>query len=103
MLFRSKAEVDEQLDRPRGATRAETSAILFPEQPSTGPTGEPLLDGGSPIDRARTAQNTARPSIAVASPETVKQSYTDRLLKAKQRVWEEREKDKEPDKKEPKP
>jgi uncharacterized membrane protein/Mg-chelatase subunit ChlD len=98
-----KAEVDEQLDRPRSAARAETSAILFPEQPSTGPTGEPLLDSGSPIDRARTAQNTERPSIAVASPETVKQSYTDRLLKAKQRVWEEREKDKEPDKKEPKP
>ena len=41
--------------------------------------------------------------MATGSPETVKQSYTDRLLKAKQRVWEEREKDKEPDKKEPKP
>ena len=42
-----KAEVDEQLDRPRSAARAETSAILFPEQPSSGPIGEPLLEGGS--------------------------------------------------------
>ena len=50
-------------------------------------------------DRARAAQKTQSPSLAVPSPETVKQSYTDRLLKAKQRVWEEREKDKEPEKK----
>jgi hypothetical protein len=98
-----KAEVDEQLDRPRSAARAETSAILFPEQSSTGPIGEPLLEGGSPSDRARTAQKTEGPSMATGSPETVKQSYTDRLLKAKQRVWEEREKEKVPDKKEPKP
>ena len=54
-------------------------------------------------DRARAAQKTQSPSLAVPSPETVKQSYTDRLLKAKQRVWEEREKDKEPEKKDPKP
>ena len=80
---------------------AETSQILFPDQPAAGPIGEPLLEGGSPQDRARTAQKTEGPSIAAGSPETVKQSYTDRLLKAKQRVWEEREKDKEPDKKEP--
>jgi hypothetical protein len=98
-----KAEVDEQLDRPRSAARAETSPILFPDQPAAGPIGEPLLEGGSPQDRAHTAQKTEGPSIAAGSPETVKQSYTDRLLKAKQRVWEEREKDKEPEKKEPKP
>ena len=66
-----KAEVDEQLDRPWGATRAETSAILFPEQPSTGSIGEPLLEGGSPKDRAQTAQKTAGPSIAAGSPATV--------------------------------
>ena len=54
-------------------------------------------------DRARAAQKMQSPSLAVPSPETVKQSYTDRLLKAKQRVWEEREKDKEPEKKGPNP
>lgn len=81
-----KAEVDEQLDRPRSAARAETSAILFPEQASSSPIGEPMLEGGSPADRARTAQKTEGPSMATGSPETVKQSYTDRLLKAKQRL-----------------
>jgi uncharacterized membrane protein len=98
-----KAEVGEQLDRTRAAPRPETGAIPFPDSPPSGPIGEPLLEGGEMQDRARAAQRTQSPSLAVPSPETVKQSYTDRLLKAKQRVWEEREKDKEPEKKDPKP
>jgi uncharacterized membrane protein len=95
-----KAEVDEQLDRSRAAPRPETAPLPFPDAPSSGSIGEPLLDGGEMQDRARAAQKTQSPSLAVPSPETVKQSYTDRLLKAKQRVWEER--DKEPEKKSPK-
>ena len=55
--------------------------------------------GERSCDRARAAQKTQSPSLATPSPETAKQSYTDRLLKAKQRVWEEREKDKEPTRK----
>jgi hypothetical protein len=35
--------------------------------------------------------------MAVGPPAPEKQSYTNRLLKAKQRVWEEREKEKEGD------
>jgi hypothetical protein len=96
-----KAEVDEQLDRPRGTPRTETGVLPFPDSPASGPIGEPLLEGADMVERARGAQKPPSPSLAVPSPETAKQSYTDRLLKAKQRVWEERDKDKEPDKKPP--
>jgi uncharacterized membrane protein/Mg-chelatase subunit ChlD len=97
-----KAEVGEQLERTRAAPRPETGPLPFPDAPASGPIGEPLLDGGEMQDRARAAQKPQSPSLAVPSAETVKQSYTDRLLKAKQRVWEEREKDKEPENKGPK-
>jgi Putative glutamine amidotransferase len=100
-----KAEVDEQLDRTRSAPRTEPSELTFPAASGAGPIGEPLLEGSEFTDRAkaaRAAQKAQGPSLATGSPETVKQSYTDRLLKAKQRVWEERQKEKEPDKKEPK-
>ena len=98
-----KAEVDELLDRSRAVPRSDTTAFPFPDAPPSGSIGEPLLEGGEMQDRARAAQKMQSPSLAVPSPETVKQSYTDRLLKAKQRVWEEREKDKEPEKKGPNP
>jgi uncharacterized membrane protein len=92
-----KAEVDEQLDRPRAAARPETASSLFPTEPPAGPIGEPLLEGGALIDRARSAQpamKTQTPSMAAGSQEPEKQSYTNRLLKAKQKVWEDRERDK---------
>ena len=98
-----KAEVDEQLDRPRGGPRAESSPLPFPGSPPSGPIGEPLLEGSEMAELARAAQKAQSPSLAVPSPETAKQSYTDRLLKAKQRVWEERDKDKDPEKKPPSP
>jgi uncharacterized membrane protein/Mg-chelatase subunit ChlD len=87
-----KAEVGEQLERTRGTPRAEGS-LPFPDAPPTGPIGEPLLESAEMQERARASQKAQSPSMATPSPETVKQSYTDRLLKAKQRVWEEREKD----------
>jgi uncharacterized membrane protein len=93
-----KAEVDEQLDRPRSSARPETSSPLFPTDTSAREiTGEPLLDGGEPAERlraARAAQPPKAPSIGAGSPEADKESYTNRLLKAKQKVWEDREKDK---------
>ncbi len=92
-----KAEVDEQLDRTRGtaAIRAEVAPELFPTEPSTGSIGEPLLEAGEMQDRPRPAGRTQAPGMAAGPKEPEKQSYTNRLLKAKQRVWEEREKDNE--------
>ena len=96
-----KAEVNEQLDRTRAAAPGPRPLRLrSPDAPASGPIGEPLLEGGAIADRARAGREDRRaPASPTPSPETAKQSYTNRLLKAKQRVWEEREKDKEPDKK----
>jgi uncharacterized membrane protein/Mg-chelatase subunit ChlD len=93
-----KAEVDEQLDRSRTAPHGEASPVVAPEAAPSGPLGEPILEGAAAMGRARAArqdESAGRPSLAVASPQAEKQSYTDRLLRAKQRVWEEREKDNE--------
>ena len=93
-----KAEVDEQLDRSRAATaadRPEVSPDLFPTTTAAGPIGEPILEGTAPGERTRPAERPRAPGLADATREPEKDSYTNRLLKAKQRVWEEREKDKE--------
>ncbi|MGC8641303.1 MAG: VWA domain-containing protein, partial [Isosphaeraceae bacterium] len=87
-----KAEVTEQLDRSRFASRFEADA------PPTAPTsGEPLL-GGTPAAEVRRPARPAAPAgggLAPDAPKPEEGSYTNRLLKAKQRVWEEREKEKE--------
>jgi uncharacterized membrane protein len=90
-----KAEVDEQLDRSRTANRPEAESTLFPTTTEAGPIGEPLLEEGQQGDRIRPAERAAAPGLAAGPKEPEKQSYTNRLLKAKQRVWEEREKDQE--------
>jgi uncharacterized membrane protein len=84
-----KAEVDDQIDRSRAATRFEA-----PPVPVT-PTDEPLLDiTGSTAERAPRPP-AGQPSLAPDAPKAPEpESYTNRLLKAKQKVWEEREKDK---------
>jgi uncharacterized membrane protein len=90
-----KAEVDEQLERSRAAPRPEGPSLLFPTAQHTGPIGEPILEGPEAAERsqaARAARETERPSMAADPKEPEKESYTNRLLKAKQRVWEEREK-----------
>jgi hypothetical protein len=95
-----KAEVDEQLDRSKSAARVDSVPVFMQAQaPPSGPIGEPLLDGGEPVTgpAVRPAETTARPGMAVGPAAPEKQSYTNRLLKAKQRVWEEREKEKEID------
>ncbi len=93
-----KAEVDEQLDRSRAATtadRPEISPDLFPTTPGAGPIGEPILEGTALGERTRPAERPRAPGLADAARQPEKDSYTNRLLKAKQRVWEERDKDKE--------
>jgi uncharacterized membrane protein len=90
-----KAEVDEQLDRSRGATKPDGEPAPFLTEARSGPIGEPLLEGGMAGDQPRAAEKTQAPSLAVAPAAVESESYTNRLLKAKQRVWEEREKEKE--------
>ncbi len=93
-----KAEVGEQLDRAKSTQRVEPAPFVMPDSSTpSGPIGEPLLDGGEPgsSPAARPAETTARPGMAAGPAAPEKQSYTNRLLKAKQRVWEEREKEAE--------
>src|SRR5262249_45411264 len=91
-----KAEVDEQLERTRGAAASADQpgapSFLFPATPPSGSVGEPLLEGGTPREQAGPAERKT-PGMADAPKEPAKESYTNRLLKAKQRVWEEREQD----------
>ena len=87
-----KAEVDEQLDRSRSATRFEA-----PPAAPIGPLNEPLLEPTGPNEppRAPRSSPAAGAGLAPAGPKPPEpESYTNRLLKAKQRVWEERDKDK---------
>lgn len=91
-----KAEVGEQIDRGRAATRFEPPV---PVAPPTAPIGEPLLEGEGP-DRPRTDPRPQAEQPPGLSPDRPKpaddaDSYTNRLLKAKKKVWEDREKDRE--------
>ncbi len=63
-----KAEVDEQLDRSRAAPRPEVSSMLLPTPETTGPIGEPLLEGAEATERAAAARaaEKARPTLASA-------------------------------------
>jgi uncharacterized membrane protein len=84
-----KAEVGEQIDRSRAATRFEAPPAPAP------PPDEPLLGGAGSDEVARAArtQTQPQPSLAPEAPKAPEpESYTNRLLKAKQKVWEEREK-----------
>ena len=85
-----KAEVGEQLDRSRAATRFEA-----PPPAATVLSDEPLPQGRAVVDAARAAR--VKPEGSSLAPEQKPpehESYTNRLLKAKQKVWEEREKEK---------
>ena len=86
-----KAEVAEQLDRSRDASRFEAPPLPLP----TGPIGEPLLDAGTDRPATPKAAPTPGPSMAPGEKKAEPESYTNRLLKAKQKVWEDREKDKD--------
>ncbi len=90
-----KAEVGEQLDRSRTVSRREAEPLPFPTAAPGAEIGEPLLQAGTVRDYARPAERAQAPSIAASSAPAENQGYTNRLLKAKQRVWEEREKEKD--------
>ena len=65
------------------------------------PLNEPLLEGGGPARAETPRAPRPGPESGGLAPEAktpAPESYTNRLLKAKQRVWEEREKDKDKDK-----
>ena len=97
-----KAEVGEQLDRTRAATRFEAPAPSEGSAPSV--AVEPLLDpGAAPADPQgpRRPSGPSGPGLANDPKQAQPESYTNRLLKAKQKVWEERDKDKDKDKGKP--
>jgi uncharacterized membrane protein len=83
-----KAEVDEQLQRSRAATRFEA-----PATPPAPPPDEPFLTGGpSPkAEPPRPGPKETKPGIAPESKPAAPESYADRLMKAKKKVWEERD------------
>ena len=85
-----KAEVGEQIDRSRSATRFEAP----PPSPDR-PFDATLVEGASGGINVETARGAvkATPGLAPEEKPPEPESYTNRLLKAKQKVWEEREKD----------
>jgi hypothetical protein len=95
-----KAEVGEAIDRTRAATRFEAPPI--PTEAPARPIGEPLLEGDStrPLPAAPPRPEAATPGLAPGGPKPPadEDNYTNRLLKAKKKVWEEREKDREKEK-----
>ena len=95
-----KAEVGQQLERSRLASRFEAPAPVRehrrrPRRPSASRSWK---GGGQTVDKAPasgTSAATGTRGLAPDAPAAETSSYTNRLLKAKQRVWEDREKDKE--------
>jgi hypothetical protein len=83
-----KAEVGDQLEQRRAATRFEPS----PDAPVAPASLEEQL---KPPPAA--GESKPKPK-ADLSPEKEAETYTSRLLKAKQKVWDERRKDDEPKK-----
>ena len=91
-----KAEVAEGLERSRAATRFDPTAGRDPDRPVV--VDEPLLGGESRprTDPSRPAAPPApKPGLAPDASAAAPESYTNRLLKAKNKVWEDREKDKD--------
>jgi hypothetical protein len=93
-----KAEVTEQIERGRAATRFEAPPVASPVIPeNVGPVDEPLL-GGATAEGPKpppTSKPATRPGMTPDKKDAPQESYTNRLLKAKQKVWEDREKDKD--------
>jgi hypothetical protein len=92
-----KAEVGDQLDRSRAATRFEAPAPSDAEGSAATPPNviDELMKGGTgegPRAPER-APTTKTPGLGATGPKPEAESYTNRLLKAKNKVWEDREKD----------
>ena len=88
-LRNRKAEVGEQIDRSRAATRFEAP----PPAEGSRPLGEPLLDQRSESTEPRRQRAPTSPTsgLGAEGPKTAPEGYTNRLLKAKKKVWEERD------------
>lgn len=93
-----KAEVGEQIDRSKAAARFEAPPPSS-DAPPIKPLNEPELTGGKKavvepsLAKPKPGSGLAPDPSAPAQPE----GYTNRLLNAKRKVWEERDKDKEMD------
>ncbi len=96
-----KAEVSDQLERSRAATRYEAPAPAPTPTDPAAPAGPSVVDdliagaaGAAPTSRpAERRPPPSAPGMAPAGPQPEAESYTNRLLKAKQKVWEDREKE----------
>jgi hypothetical protein len=86
-LSSRKAQVDESFERLRGARRFEPAEAVG----SGAPAGADEVLASAP----RPASVVTRPTGLEPKKEEEAADYASRLLKAKQRVWEERQKDKE--------
>ena len=90
-----KAEVGEQLDRSRSATRFEAPPARRRRRRAVAASRCSRRAPARAEPRAGQAAGTAAGAgLAPDAPKPEEASYTNRLLKAKQRVWEEREKEK---------
>jgi hypothetical protein len=88
-----KAEVNDQLDRSRAATRFEAPSPTEGDTPQVDVIGD-LMQGGSAGPRPPERRPPPKsPGLAAEGPKPEAESYTNRLLKAKNKVWEDREKD----------
>lgn len=92
-LRNRKAEVGDQIDRSRAATRFEAP----PPAEGSRPLGEPLLDRRSESNEPtrQRAPTSLTPGLGAEGPKPESEGYTNRLLKAKKKVWEERDKKKD--------
>lgn len=79
-----KADVNEQIERTRAATRFEPPPLPLPD------SDRPVLEELENASQAARPESASRPSLAPDEPKTQEDSYTNRLLRAKQKVWEER-------------
>jgi uncharacterized membrane protein len=83
----SKAVADEQIDRSKFAARFDAPNV------SASDVSEPLLGSpGSTTEGKPAAKPSSSPTTPKPAPQAPGDSYTNRLLKAKQKVWEERDK-----------
>jgi hypothetical protein len=78
-----KAEVGTQIDERRAAAR-------FGPQPDAAPADEPLDAAIAMPDHRERKRPTDQPTTG---PQPEEESYTERLLKAKQKVWKDKRKE----------
>lgn len=81
-----KAEVAAEIDRTAATRRFESTTA---PASGTAPRPDVVSDAQSEMPPPRPT-STARPQVAPSQPDQPAESYTSRLLKAKQKVWDEK-------------